>query len=365
MSNFGVKSMGVKCPIIKEGDDIVKTVVDSVIAATDGKLNDNDVIGVTESVVARSAGLYVTVDEIAEDIRKKFETNRGKYKGITVLHPIYSRNRFSMILKAIARAAEDFVIIYMPEFDEVGNPSGVNPFTGVDIAAYYREIVEGEGKHCVIYKEAYKALSGNVIYCGLHDYEEWKGKYGKIGTFITLADICADKNPDFGLLGTNKATEERIKLFPTVSLANEVSDSIQAAIKERTGKEVNVLVYGDGCFKSPGIQGVIGSSIWELADPTTCPGSTHGILDAKPNEIKIKAFADDKYKDLTGEELDKAVKAEIKTKDKNLVGNMNSQGTTPRRYYDLLASLMDLTSGSGDKGTPVVLVQNYFNNYSD
>lgn len=371
MSNIGVKAIGVKTPIIKEGDDVVKIVVDSVLDATrktyadDNEyyydINDRDVIGITESVVARSAGLYVTVDEIANDIKLKF----GKNAVIILNSMIYSRNRFSMILKGIARGAKK-LYLDMPDFDEVGNPSGVNPFTGVNMKEYYREIVEGEWCECVIVNDEVVYDATGTIYCGLHDYRQKHGFANNEGDlmFYTLADICSDKNPDFGLLGTNKATEEKLKLFPTRKLAEDVCYWVKKKIMETTGKDVEAMVYADGCFKSPEISGMVGSSIWEFADPVTSPGYTNG-LSGKPNEIKIKAFADDKYKNLSGKELDDAVKSEIKSASSNLVGNMASQGTTPRRYVDLLASLMDLTSGSGDKGTPVILIQNYFNKFSD
>ena len=317
-------------------------------------INDKDVIGFTESIVARAAGNYVTVDEIANELRKYNQDS------IAVLNPIYSRNRFSMILKAIARAANKAVYIYMPEFDEVGNPSGVNQFTGINMREYYKELVESEGKECYIYDE--ESWNGNKflfclsIYCGLHDYEQWKSDYGD-ETHITLADICNDKC-EYGLLGSNKASEEKLKLFPSKRNAQELVEAVQREITHKTGKIVEVMVYGDGCFKDP-----VGG-IWEFADPEVSPAYTPG-LNGRPNEIKIKAFADDKYSDLNGEELNNAIKNEIKFKDSNLIGSMNSQGTTPRRYVDLLGSLMDLTSGSGEKGTPVILVQNYFNSYKD
>lgn len=363
-NNIGVISMGIKCPIIREGDDLIKIVTESVIDAVgisfnenyplEYLLNDKDIIGITESVIARAAGLYVTVDEIAEDIINKF----GKDKTIVIANPIYSRNRFSMILKGIARAAKK-IILYMPDYDEVGNPSGINPFTGVDIKEYYKEIIESEKAVCTIHdwdigNEAdtmYQDLYP-VIYCGLHDYNKWK----KTSDFITLADICADKNPDFGLLGTNKATEERLKLFPTKAEAKRVCEGVKKEIMKMSGKNVIVMSYGDGCYKD------IDAGIWECADPVTSPGYTdEELLNSTPNEIKVKAFADDKYKDLSGQELEDAIKNEINLhKGNNLKGNMTSQGTTPRRYVNLLASLMDLTSGSGSRCTPVILVQNYF-----
>lgn len=377
MKNVGVISMGIKTPIIKEGDDLVKITVDSVLDVTrlgekmrqsapnvkglvriegeyDYDINDKDVIGITESVVARAAGNYVTVEEIANELRKY------KQEVIVVLNPIYSRNRFSMILKAISKAAGKSVYIYMPEFDEVGNPSGVNQFTGVNMREYYKELVEVEGKECSIYDDS--SWNGNkfkyclTIYCGLHDYEQWKSDYGD-DTHITLGDICSDKC-EYGLLGSNKATDEKLKLFPDKKSAQTLVEAVQKEIAHKTGKIVEVMVYGDGCFKDP-----VGG-IWEFADPIASPAYTSG-LEGRPNEIKIKAFADDKFSNLRGVELDDAIKNEIKNKAIDLKGNMSSQGTTPRRYVDLLASLMDLTSGSGDKGTPIVLVKNYFNNYSN
>lgn len=379
MRNVGVMSLGIKTPIIREGDNLAKIVVDSVLNTTfiDKKfidvpdntsksmyrtkevkeydINDKDVIGITESVVARAAGNYVTVDEIAEELRKYNQDN------ILIVSPIYSRNRFSIILKAIAKAAKRTVYIYMPEFDEVGNPSGVNQFTGVNISEYYREIVENNGVNCIIFDDylyVSQVCSPNTltIYCGLHDYDQWKADYGD-DTHITLADICSDKC-EYGLLGSNKATEEKLKLFPSKKCAQELVEKVQKDIFGKTGKLVEVMVYGDGCFKDP-----VGG-IWEFADPEVSPAYTAGLI-GRPNEIKIKAFADDKFKELSGSELTKAIKNEIKLKELNLIGNMASQGTTPRRYVDLLGSLMDLTSGSGDRGTPVILVKNYFKNLSN
>ena len=381
MRNVGVISMGIRTPIIREGDDLAKIVVDSVLNTTlvDTKmvevkdnttksgwkleevktydLNDKDVIGITESVVARSLGNYVTIDEIALDLQLKF----GGLRDYVIVNPIYSRNRFAMILKSIARAANKRVTIYMPDADEVGNPSGVNQFTGVNMKEYYTEIVKNEGVECVINECAYdyeyvpELENDIVIYCGLHDYEQWKEDYGD-DKHITLAEICKNRC-DYGLLGSNKATEEKLKLFPTKQTAQILVETIQEKIFKKTGKTVEVMVYGDGCFKDP-----VGG-IWEFADPVVSPAFTKGLI-GTPNEIKIKAFADDKFANLTGNELTEALKQEIKLKDSNLVGNMAAEGTTPRRFTDLLGSLMDLTSGSGDKGTPVILVQNYFKNYS-
>ena len=382
MRNVGVISMGIKAPIIREGDNLAKIVVNSVLNATliDSKfidvpdpttksgwkveelktydIDDKDVIGITESVVARAAGNYVTIDEIALDIQMKFG---GMREYIVVANPIYSRNRFSMILKAITRAASKGVIIYMPDADEVGNPSGVNPFTGVNIKDYYTELVNKEGRECIIYdcdwtNEDKMTDKDGTIYCGLHDYAQWKADYGN-DYHITLADICSNKC-EYGLLGSNKATEEKLKLFPSKASAQNLVEKVQAEIYKATNKYVEVLIYGDGCFKDP-----VGG-IWEWADPVTCPAYTIG-LEGTPNEIKIKAFADDQFKDLIGNDLDNAIKNTIIENNKSLVGNMASQGTTPRRYVDLLASLMDLTSGSGQKGTPIILVKNYFKSYAN
>ena len=372
--NIGVISMGIKTPIIREGDDLAQIVVNAVLDATRGgeklvqpapgvkglvkvrgeyfyDINDKDVIGITESVVARSVGNYVSLYDIGLELRERF----GSFKKYYIVAPIYSRNRFSMILKAIAGEASE-VIIYMPEFDEVGNPSGVNQFTGVNIRDYYKEIVEAAGAKCIIFDDIipeYQIVPEEAItiYCGLHDYEQWKADYGD-ETHITLADICKDKC-EYGLLGSNKANENTLKLFPDKKSSQELVEKVQARIYEKTNK-----YYGDGCFKDP-----VGG-IWEFADPVASPAYTIG-LEGRPNEIKIKAFADDKYSDLNGEELNNAIKNEIKLKAIDLKGNMSSQGTTPRRYVDLLASLMDLTSGSGDKGTPVILVKNYFKNFSN
>lgn len=363
---LGVISMGIKTPIIREGDNIVKIVTDSVLDATFNydertkkywyDISDKDVIGVTESVVARSIGNYVSLDEIAAELENRF----GPGKTYLLDSPIYSRNRFSMILKGIARTAS-IVAMYMPPFDEVGNPSGVNQFTGVDILEYYKEIVQLEGTQFAAFNYAFsedkEEHPGNpiVIYCGLHDYREWKLAHpGE--NYITLADICSDKC-EFGLLGSNKATEEKIKLFPDKVNGQRIVEEIKKNIYEKTGKHVEVMIYGDGCFKDP-----VGG-IWEFADPEASPAFTSGLI-GRPNEIKIKAFADDKFGMLSGRELEDAIKKEICNKDNNLIGNMSSQGTTPRRYTDLLASLMDLTSGSGDRGTPVILVKNYFTNYA-
>ena len=372
MSN-GVISRGIKAPMIKEGDDLVNIIVDSVINEVknvtvthipyyiDGvrtfnteehisyDINDKDIIGITESVIARASGQYISVDDIAEWIIKKF----GPDAELIVDSPIYSRNRFSMILKGIARAAKKIYFI-MPPFDEVGNPSGVNPFTGVDIQKYYAEICSEENCESEFGESVYE-VTKNIndydidnygwIYCGLHNYNEWKEKH--TGKIATLADVCKEFSPDWGVLGTNKSTEERLKLFPSKEVAQKVCDEVKAQIKEITGKDVIVCSYGDGCFKDP-----VGG-IWEFADPVTMPGYTDKeLIESTPNEIKLKAFIDDGTSE---EEINKLIKEK-----KDLKGSMTSQGTTPRLYRDLLASLMDLTSGSGDRATPIVLIQNYF-----
>ena len=369
---IGVQSIGIKLPIIREGDDLVNIVVNSVMTAVRDydeyydkyiyDIDDNDVIGITESVVARAQGNYVTIDDIVQFLKEMHIT-----KNLILYSPIMSRNRFSMILKAFARYADFISIVLAGEYDEQGNPNfGINPFTGVDIQKYYKELCESENCHLEFITNALYPLIG----------KHWKGiKLNE--TFIdcrchpeeadqlTLKDIMnhpannnVGYNSKYGLLGSNKATEEKLKLFPETTKAQQFVEEIQQRIFEKTRKHVEVMVYGDGCFKDP-----IGG-IWEWADPVVSPAYTNG-LEGRPNEIKIKAFADDKYKDLQGEELTNAIKSEIASKDKNLVRNMASQGTTPRRYVDLLGSLMDLTSGSGDKGCPVVLVKSYFKSFSD
>lgn len=338
--------MGIQCPIIKEGDNLQKIIVDSIFRST--KLNDGDVIGITESVVARAEGNYVTVDDIAKETIRLF----GENAEIKLLYPIYSRNRFSIILKGIARGCKK-VILHAPNRDEVGNPFGVNPWTGVDIEKYYRRIVEAEDCKFEVNKAF---IDDNILICSLHNQDNWKPLF-KYSVVHTLADYFTDKCK-YGLLGSNKASEEKLKLFPSEEYANKLVNDIKDSIYKTLNVNVEVMVYGDGCFKDPD------SGIWEFADPVTSPAYTDG-LNGSPNEIKLKAFADDKYKDLKGKELETAIKDEIKNKEANLKGTMVSQGTTPRRYVNLLASLMDLTSGSGDKGTPVVVVKNYFKNYAN
>ena len=374
MKNTGVKVAGIVAPFVREGDDIVKIATESILESTnDGKeIKDKDVYGITESVVARSAGLYVTVDDIANDIREKF----GENATICLTDMIYSRNRFGIVLRGIARAAKKLILV-MENKDEVGNPRGVNPFTGVDIEKYYAELTKEENCEVEILHRLRTIWNDNpnLIYPGV-DYVK-----GRIDGFIDcslhsggefshlsihswycfhpvymLANICADKNPDFGLLGCNKATEERIKLFPTRKLAADVCTGVRTAIKEKTGKDVIVMVYGDGCFHSPQILGVWGSSINEFADPTPFLSDEYGneILNQTPNEVKLKAVIDNSASDA---EVRKVLSA---NKGKDLKGNMTSMGTTPRKFGWLLASLMDLTSGSGSRCTPIIRVEDYF-----
>ena len=348
--SVGVISMGIHCPIIKEGDNLQQIVADSVLNTTE--LEDGDIIGITESVVARAEGNYVTVDDIARETDRIF----GKNATIKLCFPIYSRNRFSMILKGIARSCKK-IIMLCNVTDEVGNVWGVNPWTGVDIREYYREIVESE--FCEYSDHTDKEFLNNRKYliCSLHDPEKVAQSFQDGKIVATLKDYFKEKCI-YGLLGSNKATEEKIKLFPSHLSATELVYDISKNLYNKTGKNVDVMIYGDGCFKDPD------SGIWEFADPVAAVAYTAGLF-GHPNEIKIKAFADDKFKDLSGKELDDAIKNEILNKDTTLTGKMASQGTTPRKYVNLLASLMDLTSGSGDKGTPVVLVRNYFKNYAN
>lgn len=327
-----VRVQGIECPIIREGDDIVSIVVNSI---DKDLISDKAVIGITESVVARAAGQYITVDDIANDIIKKF----GKDATIEILKPIYSRNRFAIILKGIARAAKH-LIFCMPKYDEVGNPNDVNPFTGVDIMAYYRQICESENCECDIFEDE-KYMPTNIIYCGLHDYDKHP--------YFSLKDICSDVSPDWGVLGTNKSTEEKLKLFPSKAEAQRVCDEIKSLIYKQYGKDVIVCVYGDGCFKDP-----VGG-IWEFADPITMPAYTDKeLIESTPFELKLKNLIDENPSN-------EAIENKIAQKNADTtITPMNRMGTTPRIYRDLLASLMDLTSGSGDRATPVVLINNYF-----
>ena len=370
MSKLGVMSMGLRCPIIKEGDNIadiaVKTVEDYVINGN-FFVDNKDVLCITESIVARAQGNYVTVDDIVQ-----FLTEENYDKQLMLVNPIMSRNRFSVILRAFARYADKIKIVTDGDYDEVGNPVyGINRFTGVDIMQYYREICESENcefAHEDIDKFTVEENDYMLVDCMLHSHYT-----GEIRLQHSLSEIMnrpvkhsdwyfsdfdldySGFNGEYGVLGSNKADDETLKLFPRD--CNELCEKIQARIKDKFDVDIEVLVYGDGCFKDP-----IGG-IWEFADPVTCPGHTNG-LEGTPNELKLKALADGKFGHLSGDELKDAITNEIKNKGTNLVGSMASQGTTPRRYIDLLASLADLTSGSGDKGTPMVYIKNYFNNYS-
>lgn len=383
MRNIGTKSIGIKAPLIKEGDNIVDIVVNSVLKATEnhltyseimlGKdnvtydLNDKDIIGITESAIARSQGNYATIDDIASDIKEKY----GVDATIDVIEPIYSRNRFAMILKGIARGAKK-VRILMPTVDEVGNVSKNHPFTKMNYEDYYAEICANENCDVEIYSNPnyLEHKDGlNLLICSLHHTKEEVlselGLYinGSIKNCYSLKDIC-NYTCEYGLLGSNKATEEKIKLFPSkantfnghdIIGSDEIVRRIKNRIHEKTGADVIVAVYADGCFKDP-----VGG-IWEFADPVSMASYTDAeIMESTPNELKLKAHIDE----YEGDNLESHIKESISNK-KNLKGDMKSQGTTPRLIRDLVASLMDLTSGSGDKGTPIVLVQNYFKNYSD
>ncbi len=391
----GTVSRGIRCPIIREGDNLAKIVADSVIEAAESEgfsLRDRDVISVTESIVARSQGNYASVEAIAKDVKSKLGGET-----IGVIFPILSRNRFAICLKGIAMGAKKIVLMLSYPSDEVGNclvsldkidEAGINPysdvltlekyrelfgenkheFTGVDYVEYYSQIIRDAGAEVeVIFANQPTTIlkyTDCVLNCDIHTRARTKRILLKNGAKVVcgLDDILnasvdgSGCNEKYGLLGSNKSTEDTIKLFP-----RECKDfvlEIQKLILDATGKHVEVMVYGDGAFKDP--QG----KIWELADPCVSPAFTDGLI-GTPNELKLKYLADNDFKDLSGEELKKAISESIKAKSDNLVGNMASQGTTPRQLTDLIGSLCDLTSGSGDKGTPVVLVQGYFDNYTN
>ena len=392
----GTISRGIRCPIIREGDDLAKIVCDSVVEAAeiDGfELRDKDVVAVTESILARSQGNYASVDAIAKDVKAKLG---GETVG--VIFPILSRNRFAICLKGIAMGCKKVVLMLSYPSDEVGNhlltydqldEAGVNPysdvlslqkyrelfgenkheFTGVDYVDYYSQIIKEAGAECeVVFANQAKAIldyTDCVLTCDIHTRARTKRLLKAAGAKIVcgMDDILTSSvdgsgfNADFGLLGSHKSTEDMIKLFPKD--CGEFVNKAQQYLIEKTGKNIEVMVYGDGAFKDP--QG----KIWELADPCVSPGYTKG-LEGTPNELKLKYLADNDFKDLSGDELKKAISERIKEKgEESLVGNMASQGTTPRKFTDLIGSLCDLTSGSGDKGTPVVLVQGYFDNYTN
>ena len=393
--SVGVTSRGIRLPIIKEGDDLSKIVVESLLEAKNNEgfeFHDRDVVCITESIVARSQGNYATVDNIAMDIKNKFPS--GEFG---IIFPILSRNRFSILLKGFARGAKKIYLMLSYPSDEVGNAlltwdevdeKGVNPysdvlslkqyrdlfgtkkheFTGVDYIDYYVELIKAEGCDVeVIFANQAKAIlayTKNVLTCDIHTRARSKRILKALGGEIVLGmdDIMnapvdgSGFNEKYGLLGSNKSTEEKVKLFPRNSQG--LVDAVAKSLKEKTGKNIEVMVYGDGAFKDP--QG----KIWELADPVVSPFHTEG-LKGTPNELKLKYLADNDFASLKGEELKEAITEQIKKKNGSLVGNMASQGTTPRQITDLLGSLADLTSGSGDKGTPVVFIQGYFDNYAN
>lgn len=392
----GTISRGIRCPIIREGDDLAKIVTESVLEAAEYEgfeLRDRDVISLTESIVARAQGNYASVDDIAADVKAKLGGGT-----IGVIFPILSRNRFAICLKGIAKGAKKIVLMLSYPSDEVGNSlatydlideAGINPysdvltleryrevfgvqkleFTGVDYVEYYQNLIKECGAEVeIIFANQPKAIlnyTDCVLTCDIHTRQRTKRLLKAAGAKIVcgLDDILnapvngSGCNENYGLLGSNKSTEDKIKLFPRD--CKPLVLDIQKQILEATGKNVEVMVYGDGAFKDPK------GKIWELADPVVSPAFTDGLI-GTPNELKLKYLADNDFKDLTGEELKKAISESIKAKDgSSLVGNMAAQGTTPRQLTDLIGSLCDLTSGSGDKGTPVVLVQGYFDNYTN
>ncbi len=391
----GTISRGIRCPIIREGDNLVDMTVTSVMEAAQSEgfsLRDRDVIALTESIVARAQGNYASVQDIADDVKAK---TGGKTVG--VIFPILSRNRFAICLKGIAMGAEKVVLMLSYPSDEVGNAlltydqldeAEINPysdvltlakyrelfgenkheFTGVDYVDYYANIIKDAGAEVeIIFANQPKTIlnyTDAVITCDIHTRARTKRLLTAAGARVVLGldDILTASvngsgyNTKFGLLGSNKSTEDQIKLFPRE--CQDLVDNIQSKILELTDKHVEVMVYGDGAFKDP--QG----KIWELADPVVSPAFTSGLV-GTPNELKLKYLADNDFKDLKGAELKEAISKSIKEKSSNLVGNMASQGTTPRQLTDLIGSLCDLTSGSGDKGTPVILIQGYFDNFTD
>ena len=390
----GTISRGVRAPIIRSGDDLVQIVTDSILEASreDGfAIRDRDIIAMTEAIVARAQGNYASVDDIANDVRAKFG---GETVG--VIFPILSRNRFSVCLRGIAKGAKKVVLMLSYPSDEVGNhlvsieeldEKGINPytdildkktyrelfgfskhrFTGVDYVEYYEQVVREAGADFeVVFANNPCAIlnyTKNVLNCDIHTRARTKRRLKAAGAEIVygMDEIMnasingSGYNENYGLLGSNKATDDSVKLFPRD--CQKLVEDIQALMYEKTGKKVEVMVYGDGAFKDP-----VGK-IWELADPVVSPAYTSG-LEGTPNELKLKYLADNDFASLNGEELKEAIKQKIHEKDDNLVGNMISEGTTPRRLTDLIGSLCDLTSGSGDKGTPIVFIQGYFDNYT-
>ena len=383
----GTVSRGIRCPIIREGDDLAAIVADSVIEATEiegFELRDRDVVAITESIVARSQGNYATIQNIADDVKAKLG---GETVG--VMFPILSRNRFAVCLRGIAMGCKKIVLMLSYPSDEVGNElvsldkideAGVNPysdvlsleryrelfgenrheFTGVDYVAYYGDIIRECGTEVeIVFANNPRAIldyTDCILTCDIHTRARTKRILLAAGAKKVCTLDGSGYNDKYGLLGSNKSTEETVKLFPRDGMP--VVLDVQKKILDKTGKHVEVMIYGDGAFRDP--QG----KIWELADPVVSPAFTDGLV-GTPNELKLKYLADNDFKDLKGEELREAISKSIREKQDNLVGNMASQGTTPRQLTDLIGSLCDLTSGSGDKGTPVVLVQGYFDNYTN
>ena len=393
MRNVGTVVRGIRTPIIKENDNLEDIVIESLMRAKEEEgfeFRDKDVVAITEAVVGISEGNYVTVDDIGVDLLEKYPE-----KEVGLVFPILSRNRFSMILKAVARAMNKITILLSFPADEVGN--GIldeekllnskfnlssmisekeymenfkdfkHPFTGINMVEFYKELVNSENCEVefVFSNNPLDILkyTNNVLNCDIHTRLHTKKllKYNNANVY-GLYEVMnkpvngSGCNPTYGLLGSNKSTEERLKLFPKTG--DILVNNIQKKLKEKTGKTIEVMVYGDGAFKDP-----VGH-IWELADPVVSPAYTKG-LEGTPNEIKLKYVSDNKFADLKGDELKEAIKQEIRNKESNLVGKMITQGTTPRRLTDLIGSLCDLTSGSGDKGTPVVFIQGYFDNYAN
>lgn len=393
MRNIGTVVRGIRTPIIKKNDDLANIVVDSIIKASKDEnftINDKDIICVTEAVVGISENNYATVDDIAKDIKEKYPNGE-----IGVVFPILSRNRFALCLKGIARGAKKITMLLSYPKDEVGNnilneedliKYNINPynyvikedeykekfgsfkhlFTGINMIDFYREVIKSENCEAEFIlsnnPEAILDYQKDILVCDIHTRENTKSKLKDANTLYSLTDILnhsidgSGYNSKYGLLGSNRATDEQLKLFPQNGM--KLVNNIQKIMKEKTNASVEVMVYGDGAFKDP-----VGG-IWELADPVVSPFYTKG-LEGHPNELKLKYLSDNKFANLKGEELQNAIKEEIKNKNSDLKGQMTTQGTTPRRYVDLIGSLADLTSGSGDKGTPVVFIQGYFDNYSD
>ena len=391
---IGTVSRGVRAPIIRNGDDIVKIVTESVLEVSKDagfEIQNRDIIAMTEAIVARAQGNYATIDDIAADVKAKLG---GETVGVIL--PILSRNRFAICLRGIAKGAKKIVLMLSYPSDEVGNhlvsldaldEKGVNPysdildlkkyrelfgyekhtFTGIDYVEYYENLIKESGAEAEIIfandPRAVLSYTKNVITCDIHSRARSKRLLRAAGAekVFGLDEIMnapingSGYNADYGLLGSNKATENQVKLFPRD--CQPIVDAIQKNIFDATGKVVEVMVYGDGAFKDP-----VGK-IWELADPVVAPAYTAG-LEGTPNELKLKYLADNEFASLSGDALKEAIKEKIKAKDDNLVGKMASEGTTPRRLTDLIGSLCDLTSGSGDKGTPIVFIQGYFDNYT-